>query len=91
MRRDSSLAAEASPCDGSGAVFGLFGCVLTLVAADRLDSKLTGVCVLGGGTGFAILVLSSAGPAISSGQSANRDPCRPAVGSGASRLTWWLV
>jgi hypothetical protein len=45
------------------AQFGLIGCVLGLVAADRLDSRFTGVCVLSGGAWFAILgaVLGGAG------------------------------
>ena len=36
-------------------LFGFVVCLLALVAADRLDSRFTGVCVLSGGAWFAIL------------------------------------
>ena len=43
--------------------FGFLGCVLGMVAADKLDSRFTGVCVLSGGAWFAIFgaVLGGAG------------------------------
>jgi hypothetical protein len=45
------------------AAFGVGGCGLGMVAADRLDSRVGSVCTLGGGVSFALLgaVLGGAG------------------------------